>query len=94
MTQQPLISVGIFLVLLACVPFLVKWLKARTGNGQQSIGSQSKIVSALAVGPHQRIVTVEVGSEESRVRLTLGVTSQTITCLHTASVEDSGKIQA
>jgi flagellar protein FliO/FliZ len=93
MTQQPLISVGIFLVLLVCLPFLVKWLKARAGTGQQSVGSQSKIVSALAVGPHQRVVTVEVGSEDARVRLTLGVTAQTITCLHTAPVEVSGKIQ-
>jgi len=93
MTQQPLISVGIFLVLLACVPLLVKWLKARSGTHHQSIASQSKIISALAVGPHQRVVTVEVGPEEARVRLTLGVTAQTITCLHTAPVEVSGKIR-
>jgi flagellar protein FliO/FliZ len=93
MTQQSLLSVGIFLLLLACVPFLLKWLKARAGNGQHSAGSPSRIVSALAVGPHQRVVTVEVGDGDARVRLTLGVTAQTITCLHSAPVEGSGKIQ-
>ncbi|MEO7108166.1 MAG: flagellar biosynthetic protein FliO, partial [Rhodoferax sp.] len=46
------------------------------GNGQ------SRFISALAVGPHQRVVTVEVGPEGKRVWLTLGVTSQNITCLH------------
>ena len=45
----------------------------------------SKVISAVAVGPHQRVVTVEVGPEDARVWLTLGVTAQNITCLHTAA---------
>ena len=49
--------------------------------------SASKIISAVAVGQHQRVVTVEVGPEGARVWLTLGVTAHTITCLHTVTVE-------
>jgi flagellar protein FliO/FliZ len=37
----------------------------------------------MAVGPQQRVLTVEVGPENARTWLVLGVTGQTITCLHT-----------
>ncbi|NCS62431.1 MAG: flagellar biosynthetic protein FliO, partial [Rhodoferax sp.] len=33
-----------------------------------------------------RVVTVEVGPDDARVWLTLGVTAQNITCLHTVAV--------
>lgn len=81
---QSLLSVGVFLGLLACLPWAVKWLKERNALGQLTGGHQAIVLSAVAVGPHQRVVTVEVGPEGERVRLTLGVTAQSITCLHTA----------
>jgi flagellar protein FliO/FliZ len=84
---QSLVSIGFFLVLLACLPVAIKWVKQRSGVGVEAENSQSKLISALAVGPHQRVVTVEVGPEGARQRLTLGVTPQSITCLHTAPVE-------
>jgi flagellar biogenesis protein FliO len=43
----------------------------------------------LAVGPHQRVVTVEVGPVGQRVWLTLGVTAQGISSLHCATVAAS-----
>jgi flagellar protein FliO/FliZ len=84
---QSLVSIGFFLVLLACLPLAIKWVKQRSGLGVETENSQSKLISALAVGPHQRVVTVEVGPEGARQRLTLGVTPQSITCLHTAPVD-------
>lgn len=87
---QSLVSVAIFLVLLACLPILVKWLKQRSVVlGVRESGGQSRFISALAVGPHQRVVTVEVGPEGGRVWLTLGVTAQHISCLHSTPVNDS-----
>ncbi len=86
---QSLLSVGIFIGLLACLPWAVKWLKQRNALGQLTGGHQAIVVSAVAVGPHQRVVTVEVGPDGERVRLTLGVTAQSITCLHTALVGSS-----
>jgi len=79
---QSLVSVGVFLVILACLPFALKWIKQRYVGGAIEDSGQSRFISALAVGPHQRVVTVEVGPEGRRVWLTLGVTSQKITCLH------------
>lgn len=81
---QSLVSVGVFLAILVCLPFGLKWLKQRYGGGSVEDSGQSRFISALAVGPHQRVVTVEVGPEGRRVWLTLGVSAQSITCLHCA----------
>ena len=81
--SQSLLSVGIFLAVMVCLPFSVKWFKERTTADVRQIGGQSKVISAVAVGPHQRVVTVEVGPPGARVWLTLGVTAQSINCLHT-----------
>lgn len=84
---QTLVSVGLFVVLLALVPIALKWVQRRSAGGGSGIASASRIISAVAVGPHQRVVTVEVGPEGSRTWLTLGVTAQAITCLHSAAVD-------
>lgn len=85
--SQSLISVAVFLALLACLPTLVKWLKQRSMvPGARESSVQSRFISALAVGPHQRVVTVEVGPDGNRVWLTLGVTAQHISCLHSIPV--------
>jgi len=83
---QTLISVGFFVVLLALVPVALKWIQRRSAGGGAGITSSSRIISAIAVGQHQRVVTVEVGPEGERVWLTLGVTTQSITCLHSSAV--------
>jgi flagellar protein FliO/FliZ len=82
---QAIFSVVAFLVLLALVPFGIRWIQRRAPGGASATGA-SRIVSAIAVGPHQRVVTVEVGPEGARTWLVLGVTAQSITCLHSAAV--------
>jgi len=81
---QTLVLVAVFVFLLALVPMAVKWLKQRSLGGLPGGSAASRIVSVLAVGPHQRVITVEVGPEGQRVWLTLGVTAQSISCLHTS----------
>ena len=81
MTQTP-ITVGLFVVLLALVPAAVKWAQRRSVGGVSAMASAPRVLSAVAVGPHQRVVTVEVGPESARTWLILGVTAQSITCLH------------
>ena len=84
MMAQTLGLVFLFVVLLAMLPAGVKWLQRRSGLlGLPAMGPASRIVSAVAVGPQQRVVTVEVGPETARVWLVLGVTAQSVTCLHT-----------
>lgn len=81
---QTLMTVGLFVVLLACMPLAVKWVQRRSVGGATSMASAPRVISAVAVGPHQRVVTVEVGPENARIWLILGVTAQSITCLHSA----------
>ena len=76
----------LFVGLLAAVPWAIRWIQRRTPGGMATAQSASRLVSALAVGPQQRVVTVEVGPEGNRLWLVLGVTPQSITCLHTSTV--------
>jgi flagellar protein FliO/FliZ len=78
---QALVSVIAFLVLLALLPLGIRWFQRRTPGGMGA-GVTSRIISTLAVGPHQRVITVEVGPEGERTWLVLGVTAQQISCLH------------
>ncbi len=79
---QTIISVAIFILLLAMLPSGIKWIKGRHAGGLPAIAGDTRVVSAVAVGPHQRVVTVEVGPRDARTWLVLGVTAQSITCLH------------
>jgi flagellar protein FliO/FliZ len=83
---ESLVSVGLFIAVIACLPMAVKWFQQRTKSGGRESVEQSRVISAVAVGPHQRVVTVEVGPENARVWLTLGVTPQTVSCLYSAPV--------
>ena len=80
---QTIVSVVLFLIILVMLPLAVRWFQQRMPRSA-SLGASSRIVSALAVGPQQRVMTVEVGPEDARVWLVLGVTAHNITCLHTA----------
>jgi flagellar protein FliO/FliZ len=72
-------------ILLAMLPMGLKWVQRRVGGTSLTPSATTKIVAAVAVGPHQRVITVETGPTDSRVWLTLGVTEQHISCLHTAA---------
>ena len=92
---QAMFSVGIFLLLIACLPLLIRWVQQRASGvspGGRSDGS--RFISAVAVGTHQKVVTVEVGPEGARVWLTLGVAPNSITCLHTAAAPLAGRSEA
>jgi flagellar protein FliO/FliZ len=78
--------VAIMVVLLAMVPAAVKWIQARAGSGQAGAQMATRLVSAVAVGPHQRVVTVEVGPPDARTMLVLGVTAQAVSCLHSIAL--------
>ncbi|MGI4779773.1 MAG: FliO/MopB family protein [Janthinobacterium lividum] len=81
---RSLLTIVVFVALILTLPFIVKRVQQRRGalHGGH-LGPSSKVVSAMAVGPQQRVLTVEVGPEDARTWLVLGVTGQSITCLHT-----------
>lgn len=81
---QSLLTIIVFVALILMLPVFIKRFQQRKGVlGGSALGPASKVVSAMAVGPQQRVLTVEVGPENARTWLVLGVTGQTITCLHT-----------
>jgi len=88
---QSLITVVLFVLAILSIPFLLRrWQEKRGGVLAGAVaGPGAKLVSAVAVGPQQRVVTVEVGPEGARTQLVLGVTAQSITCLHTLGVSAS-----
>jgi flagellar protein FliO/FliZ len=88
--SQAWVVILFFVVILAMVPVGLKWVQRRVVGASDGMSSAAKIVSAVGVGPHQRVVTVEIGPDEARVWLTLGVTAQHITCLHTIAVPKHG----
>ena len=84
--NQTFLLVGLFVALLAALPLGIKWIQRRATGGASTAGNLS-VVSVVAVGPLQRVVTVEAGPEGARVWLTLGVTAQAITSLHVAAID-------
>jgi flagellar protein FliO/FliZ len=84
---QTLSVVVLFIAGMACLPWLVRWVQQRKGvSGMSATVAASKVVSAVAIGPQQRVVTVEVGPEHARTLLILGVTAQHVSCLHAIPV--------
>ena len=79
---QTLLVVVLFVGAMALLPWLVRRLQQRQAAGSAGVGAASRVLSAVAVGPHQRVVTVEVGPEHARTWLVLGVTAQQVSCLH------------
>lgn len=80
---QAWIPLVVLIMVLAMMPKGLQWLQRRVAGDAEGVCTPPRIISAVGVGPHQRVVTVEVGPDGSRVWLTLGVTAQSITCLHT-----------
>jgi len=87
---QSLILVGLFLAVLVSLPFLLEHFKKRFGLQLPGSTGTTRLVSALSLGPQQKVVTVEVGPPSARVWLVLGVTPQAIACLHSAPAEPAG----
>ena len=78
---QTLAVVVLFVVAISFLPWLVRRLQLRqAGLGGGSAGS--RVLTQVAVGPQQRVVTVEVQHEGQRAVLVLGVTAQQIQCMH------------
>ena len=79
---QTLTAVVLFVGAVAMLPWLIRHLQQRRAVAQAGVGMAARVLSAVAVGPHQRVVTVEVGPESAKVWLVLGVTAQQVSCLH------------
>lgn len=72
------------LLLLAAIiasPWLVTWVRRSGLHGQKPGDQTLKVLCTVAVGPQQRVVSLEVLNGAQRTCLVLGVTAHTITRL-------------
>ena len=67
---------------LAALPWLVKRWQQRQQGRHAASGVSAQVLASVAVGPNQRVVTVEVGQGSTKTCLVLGVTAHNIHCLH------------
>ncbi|RDI19522.1 FliO/MopB family protein [Pseudacidovorax intermedius] len=80
---QSLLTIALFIALIAALPLVLRRIRARQLLAPGAADAASRVVSAVAVGPQQRVVTVEVGPAHARTWLVLGVTAQAVNCLQT-----------
>lgn len=71
---------------IVCAPFAVRWLQQRRvqSQGGPSASGAVQVLASAALGPQQRVVTVEAGPAHARVCLVLGVTATQVAVLHSA----------
>ncbi len=77
------------LALMVLLAWGVQWVRKRMAPVGSGEGADLRLVSQLALGPQQRVVVVEVSGPSGPVQLTLGVTPQQISVLHTQPVAAS-----
>ena len=59
---------------LAALPWLLKRWQQRQQGRHAASGVSAQVLASVAVGPNQRVVTVEVGQGSTKTCLVLGVT--------------------
>ena len=90
-----LILVALFVAAMACLPWLVRRLQQKNllprgmGMARGATPVPAQVLGSLAIGPQQRLVTVQVGEGDEAVRLVLGVSAQQIQCLHVLNAQSA-----
>ena len=90
-----LILVALFVAAMACLPWLVRRLQQKNllprgmGMARGATPVPAQVLGSLAIGPQQRVVTVQVGEGDEAVRLVLGVSTQQIQCLHVLNAQSA-----
>lgn len=79
----------VLLAILACAPWLARRIRATGWQVLKQPEQPARMVSALAVGTQQRVVTIEVQQGPHTRRLLLGVTPQSVTLLDAWPIESA-----
>lgn len=81
---------GVLILVIALLPLAVRWFLRKTrvrGLDPDAV----RLISQKSIGPQQRVVVVEVGPPHASVQLVLGVTTQSVQCLHRMVVDFNAK---
>lgn len=81
MLQNAAPALVLLLLMVAAAWFLQRYRRHLPGMASHS-GPALQVMNSLALGPQQRVVTVQVGQGDERVCLVLGVAPGGITALH------------
>ena len=81
---RALIIVGLFILLCLCIPTCIKVIRKRLAPFKRPSSDALQVISVIAVGPQQRVITLEAGPIHARTWITVGVTAQAINFLHSA----------
>lgn len=81
MLQNALPAVGMLVAMLVVAWLLQRWRRHLPGVSRQA-GPSLKVMNSLALGPQQRVVTVQIGEGANRLCLVLGVAPGGVTALH------------
>lgn len=90
---RPLVLLLLFSAAAALLPWLLRrWQQRRGAAAAAGSGALLRVLSAVAVGPQQRVLLLEAGPGDARVWLLVGVTAQQLSCLQVlpASVPAAG----
>ena len=71
------------LALVLMLPWAASWVRRRGWVGLKQGGQPLQVVSVVAVGPQQKVVTVELDLGTTKKWLVLGVTPQSVNRLDT-----------
>ena len=82
MTQNAIPAL-VLLAVLVGIAWALKWARGRVPGLVAGTGPSLRVLSSLALGPQQRVVTVEIGDGERRIGLVLGVAPGSVQTLHT-----------
>ena len=95
MLQNALPAVGLLVLMVLAAWALQRWRKHLPGLAPQG-GPALKVLGAIALGPQQRVVTLQVGQGPDAQCLVLGVTPGSINTLHSLPLPaeaDSGSAE-
>jgi flagellar protein FliO/FliZ len=81
MLQNAVPAVVLLIVMVGIAWLLQRYRRLIPGAAQRS-GPALQVLGGVALGPQQRVVTVQVGQGEQAVCLVLGVAAGSITALH------------
>jgi flagellar protein FliO/FliZ len=88
MFQNALPAVGLLIVMIGVAWMLQRYRRHLPGVAAQR-GPRLQVMNSLSLGPHQRVVTVQVGEGESGRCLVLGVAPGSVTTLHSLALSVS-----
>lgn len=79
----------VLLILMVCIAWALQRYRRHLPGAARHAGPALQVLNTLALGPQQRVVTVQVGQGADAVCLVLGVSAGGVTALHSLPLPES-----